>query len=208
MAQIGVNPKIHLNFATGLRHILRQDPDVIMIGEIRDKETAEIAIQASLTGHLVLSTLHTNDAPSALTRLVDMGIEPYLLTSSVVGVLAQRLVRKICPHCCKAYVPADQELHELGLLQADLTEGNLFAGTGCGQCYESGYRGRHGIYELMHVNGAIKRQLLKSADAVELQRTALEAGMSNLRREGAQLALQGVTTTAEVLRVTRGCEEI
>ncbi len=123
MAQIGVNPKIHLTFATGLRHILRQDPDVIMIGEIRDKETAEIAIQASLTGHLVLSTLHTNDAPSALTRLVDMGIEPYLLTSSVVGVLAQRLVRLICPFCKISYTPSDQELKELGIDREDLIDG-------------------------------------------------------------------------------------
>ena len=117
MAQIGVNPKIHLTFATGLRHILRQDPDVIMIGEIRDKETAEIAIQSSLTGHLVFSTLHTNDAPSALTRLVDMGIEPYLLTSSVVGIFAQRLVRTLCLHCKISYSPSDQELKELGIVR-------------------------------------------------------------------------------------------
>jgi general secretion pathway protein E len=203
MAQIGVNPKIHLSFATGLRHILRQDPDVIMIGEIRDKETAEIAIQASLTGHLVLSTLHTNDAPSALTRLVDMGIEPYLLSSSVIGVLAQRLVRTICPKCKISYEPSHLELKDLGIADTELQEGVLYKGEGCEHCYHSGYKGRHGVYELMNVTPAIKRQLLKSPDAMELQRVALEHGMSSLRREGAKLALQGVTTSAEILRVTR-----
>lgn len=208
MAQIGVNPKIHLTFATGLRHILRQDPDVIMIGEIRDKETAEIAIQASLTGHLVLSTLHTNDAPSALTRLVDMGIEPYLLTSSVVGVLAQRLVRLICPSCKIEYTPSDQELKELGISRGDLIDGKLCKGEGCAHCFGSGFKGRHGIYELMPVNSAIKRQLLQSPDALELQRVALSAGMTGLRQEGAYLAIEGLTATSEVLRVTRGIEEL
>ncbi len=207
MAQIGVNPKIHLTFSTGLRHILRQDPDVIMIGEIRDKETAEIAIQAALTGHLVLSTLHTNDAPSALTRLVDMGIEPYLLTSSVVGILAQRLVRAICPHCKKAYAPSDQELQELGISRENLTDGNLFKGEGCTHCFGSGFKGRYGIYELMPVTSTIKRQLLKSADSLALQKEALLLGMTSLRQHGALLAIQGITATSEVLRVTRSCEE-
>ncbi len=203
MAQIGVNAKIHLDFATGLRHILRQDPDVIMIGEIRDRETAEIAIQASLTGHLVLSTLHTNDAPSALTRLVDMGIEPYLLSSSVVAVLAQRLVRTLCTHCKTAYEPSERELKELGL-----NEKVLYKGKGCAHCYGLGYKGRHGIYELMNLTSPIKRQLLKSADALELQKVALSCGMSGLREEGAYLVKDGITTSAEVLRVTRGCEDI
>jgi general secretion pathway protein E len=207
MAQIGVNPKIHLTFATGLRHILRQDPDIIMIGEIRDKETAEIAIQSSLTGHLVLSTLHTNDAPSALTRLVDMGIEPYLLSSSVIGVIAQRLVRTICPHCKISYVPTEQELKELNLPLETLSEGLLYKGEGCSHCFGSGYKGRHGIYELMPLTGSIKRQLLLSADALELHRVALSTGMSTLRQEGAYLASIGKTSTSEVLRVTRGCEE-
>ncbi len=207
MAQIGVNPKIHLNFSTGLRHILRQDPDVIMIGEIRDRETADIAIQASLTGHLVLSTLHTNDAPSALTRLVDMGIEPYLLSSSVVGVVAQRLVRLLCMHCRTTYTPADQELKDLGIQRQELKDNLLYHSQGCPHCFGSGYKGRHGIYELMPVGGVVKRQLLQSADAVELQRVALAAGMSSLRREGAFLAMRGLTSTSEVLRVTRGCEE-
>jgi general secretion pathway protein E len=208
MAQIGVNPKIQLTFATGLRHILRQDPDVIMIGEIRDKETAEIAIQASLTGHLVLSTLHTNDAPSALTRLVDMGIEPYLLTSSVVGVLAQRLVRLICPFCRINYIPSDQELKELGILRDALTNGELSKGQGCSYCFGSGFKGRHGIYELMAVSSTIKRQLLQSPDALELQRAALAGGMVGLRQGGALLAIQGQTATSEVLRVTRSCDEL
>ena len=202
MAQIGVNPKIHLTFATGLRHILRQDPDVIMIGEIRDKETAEIAIQSALTGHLVLSTLHTNDAPSALTRLVDMGIEPYLLTSSVVGILAQRLVRMLCTQCKVEYEPSLQELKELGMKAT-----RLFEPRGCPHCFGLGYKGRCGIYELLPLTFALKRQLLRSADAVELQRVAMAEGMVSLRHAAALLALQGVTSTNEVLRVTRIMEE-
>jgi general secretion pathway protein E len=208
MAQIGVNPKIHLSFATGLRHILRQDPDVIMIGEIRDKETAEIAIQASLTGHLVLSTLHTNDAPSALTRMIDMGIEPYLLTSSVVGVLAQRLVRMVCPFCKIAYQPSTRELEDLNLLDSEILGRPFFKGNGCSHCFGSGYKGRHGIYELMVLNSALKQQLLKSADAYQLQEMAIKQGMSSLRREGSLLVLEGITTSAEVLRATRGCEDL
>lgn len=198
IAQIGVNPKIDLSFAKGLRHILRQDPDVIMIGEIRDVETAEIAIQSSLTGHLVLSTLHTNDAPSALTRLVDMGIEPYLLSSSVIAVLAQRLVRKICDTCKETYKPSKGELEGL---QVDAKV--LYHGKGCNDCFGSGYRGRIGIYELMPVTNQIKTQLLKSADASELQRAAAKEGMATLRSQGALLAKEGKTTTAEILRVTR-----
>lgn len=207
IAQIGVQPKIKLDFATGLRHILRQDPDIIMIGEIRDAETAEIAIQSSLTGHLVLSTLHTNDAPSAITRLVDMGVEPYLISSSVVGVVAQRLLRRICPDCKQAYIPSDRELQSIGLERADLVQGQIFKGEGCPACYGSGYRGRHGIYEMMTVNNAIKRQTVKSPDAVELRRIANETGMVSLVHHGAELVRQGITTVAEVLRSTRGVEE-
>lgn len=203
MAQISVNPRIQLDFARGLRHILRQDPDVIMIGEIRDKETAEIAIQASLTGHLVLSTLHTNDAPSALTRLVDMGIEPYLLTSSIIAALAQRLVRKICSSCKTAYTPSDSELYDLGIARKKLVNDKLYKGVGCKECFHSGYKGRHGIYELMTVSPNIKSQLLKSADAMQLQKVALSEGMQSLRSQGAALAVQGVTSSSEVLRVTR-----
>jgi general secretion pathway protein E len=204
MAQIGVNHKIDLTFSSGLRHILRQDPDVIMIGEIRDRETAEIAIQAALTGHLVLSTLHTNDAPSALTRLVDMGIEPYLLSSSVIGVLAQRLVRSICPHCKTAYAPTDAERKDLCLPEDGE---NFFAGTGCEQCFQTGYKGRRGIYELMPMSGRLKRQLVVSPDSVGLQKVALEEGMRTLRQDGGVLVAEGLTTTAEALRVTRSSEE-
>jgi general secretion pathway protein E len=207
IAQIGVRPKIKLTFAAGLRHILRQDPDIIMIGEIRDAETAEIAIQASLTGHLVLSTLHTNDAPSAITRLVDMGVEPYLLSSTIIGVLAQRLVRRICSDCKTPYQPSERELQSLGLDKTSLEHGHLYQGKGCKACFETGYRGRHGIYEMMTVNNAIKRQIVKSPDAIELRRIALDTGMVSLLAHGSELARQGITSAAEVLRVTRGVEE-
>lgn len=206
IAQIGVRPKIDLTFAVGLRHILRQDPDVIMIGEIRDVETAEIAIQAALTGHLVMSTLHTNDAPSAITRLVDMGIEPYLLSSTIVGIMAQRLVRRICPDCKQAYKPTELELSRLGIHKKDLPSGELYHGVGCPTCYGSGYRGRHGLYELMTVNNVIHKQIVTSPDAVVLRKVALENGMVSLLDHGAELVKQGITTVAEVLRVTRGIE--
>jgi general secretion pathway protein E len=204
MAQIGVNPKIQLNFSTGLRHILRQDPDIIMIGEIRDKETAEIAIQAALTGHLVLSTLHTNDAPSALTRLVDMGIEPYLLSSSVIGILAQRLVRKICPNCKESYLPSPAEVRSLGFENGAL----FFKGKGCSECFDTGYKGRMGIYELMPMTGHLKRCLIETADSTTLQKVAEKEGMKSLRQDGGHLVLAGLTTTEEVLRVTRSYEEV
>ncbi|MCB1111235.1 MAG: type II secretion system ATPase GspE [Chlamydiia bacterium] len=207
IAQIGVRPKINLTFAAGLRHILRQDPDVIMVGEIRDAETAEIAVQASLTGHLVMSTLHTNDAPSAITRLVDMGVEPYLLSSSVVGVLAQRLVRRICTKCKKTYTPTDQELKSIGITHKQLKNGKLHHGKGCDACFGSGYKGRHGLYELLNINNAIKKQIVKSPDAVEIRELAVKAGMSTLLDHGAQLIIDGVTTVSEVLSATRGVEE-
>lgn len=208
IAQIGVQPKIQLDFARGLRHILRQDPDIIMIGEIRDSETAEIAIQAALTGHLVLSTLHTNDAPSAVTRLVDMGVEPYLLSSSLVGILAQRLVRRICNNCKKSYFPSEQELSSLGMTRNDVgPEGHIYRGEGCSQCFNTGYKGRHGLYELLPVNNAIKRQIVKSPDAVELRKIGLETGMVSLLEHGTDLVRKGITTVSEVLRATRGVEE-
>jgi general secretion pathway protein E len=199
ISQMNVNPRIELDFAKGLRHILRQDPDVIMIGEIRDKETAEIAIQSSLTGHLVFSTLHTNDAPSALTRLADMGIEPYLLASSILAVVAQRLVRQICPSCKTEYAPSEKELAELGIQSLE----KCYKGTGCPQCFDTGYKGRHAIYELMPVSQKIKTQVLKSQDAQELRRVAIEEGMMTLFEQGVQLVSLGVTTSAELLRVTR-----
>jgi general secretion pathway protein E len=200
ISQMNVNARIELNFAKGLRHILRQDPDVIMIGEIRDKETAEIAIQASLTGHLVLSTLHTNDAPSALTRLADMGIEPYLLASSILGVIAQRLVRQICPSCKESYTPSNKELLELGMKEASTL---FYKGIGCPACFGSGYKGRHAIYELMQVSSKIKAQVLKSQDAQELRKVAIDEGMKTLFEQGVALVIAGITTSAELLRVTR-----
>ncbi len=199
ISQINVNPRIELDFAKGLRHILRQDPDVIMVGEIRDRETAEIAIQASLTGHLVLSTLHTNDAPSALTRLSDMGIEPYLLASSILAVVAQRLVRQICHSCKERYEPSSKERMEVG---CDV-EAPFYRGTGCAQCFGTGYKGRHGIYELMYVGANLKAQVLKSQDGQELRKVAMADGMSALAMQGVQLVLSGITTSEELLRVTR-----
>ncbi|MBM3184413.1 MAG: type II secretion system protein GspE, partial [Chlamydiae bacterium] len=207
ISQMNVNRKIALDFSKGLRHILRQDPDVIMIGEIRDRETAEIAIQSSLTGHFVLSTLHTNDAPSALTRLADMGIEPYLLASSILGILAQRLVRRICFSCKTAYSPTKEELQELGLKKERLQGGLLYRGAGCLQCFGTGYKGRHGIYELMLVSSKIKSQVLKSQDAEELRKTALSQGMVTLFERGVELVISGFTTSSEVLRVTKVVEE-
>jgi len=204
ISQMNVNPRIELDFAKGLRHILRQDPDVIMIGEIRDRETAEIAIQASLTGHLVLSTLHTNDAPSALTRLADMGIEPYLLASSILGVLAQRLVRRICPDCKESYAPSPEEMAELKLKASKI---RFARGTGCEKCFHSGYRGRMGVYELMPVTSRIKTQVLKSQDSEELRKVALVQEMVSLFSRGVELVLSGFTTSAEVLRVTRISED-
>ncbi len=203
IAQIGVKSKIGLTFAAGLRHILRQDPDVVMIGEIRDTETAEIAIQASLTGHLVLSTLHTNDAPSAITRLVDMGIEPYLLSSCIVGVLAQRLVRTICPHCKEGYCPTDEELQRLGISREELKANTVYRGKGCEMCFGYGYKGRHGIYELMVISSAIQQQIVTSADAIAMRRVALSHGLFTLREHGANLVIEGLTTVKEVLRVIK-----
>ncbi|HSX25502.1 MAG TPA: type II secretion system ATPase GspE [Chlamydiales bacterium] len=203
ISQMNVNPRIELDFAKGLRHILRQDPDVIMVGEIRDRETAEIAIQASLTGHLVLSTLHTNDAPSALTRLADMGIESYLLSSSILGVIAQRLVRCICPACKIAYTPTPEELFELRLKKSQISNEKLFKGKGCPHCFDTGYKGRCGIYELMPVTPRIKAQVLKSQNSEELRKVATEQDMTGLFEQGIRLVLEGITTTAELLRVTR-----
>ncbi|MDN3504465.1 MAG: ATPase, T2SS/T4P/T4SS family [Rhabdochlamydiaceae bacterium] len=200
IAQIGVNHKIGLSFAKGLRSILRQDPDVILIGEIRDRETAEIAIQASLTGHLVVSTLHTNDAPSAITRLIDMGIEPYLISSSVLAVLGQRLVRKICPHCKVEYIPTVEEKHELDIHSDKIA---LYKGKGCDQCFNLGYQGREAIYELLEVGSEIKKQLLNNPDASALQELAVSLNMKTMREYGKERALTGHTTASEVLRVTR-----
>ena len=199
--QIHVNPQIGLSFAAGLRSIVRQDPDVIMVGEIRDLETAEIAIRAALTGHLVFSTLHTNDAPSAIARLVDMGAEDYLLASSILGVLAQRLVRVICPECRE---PQPFEPGSLGNLGSELgDQDQVFQGKGCKDCGNTGYRGRLGIFEFMLMEDSIRRLTLTNADATQVRRTAVENGMITLRQDGFQKIKQGVTTVSEVLRVTQ-----
>jgi general secretion pathway protein E len=202
VAQTQANPKIELDFARALRSILRQDPDIIMIGEIRDLETAQIAVQASLTGHLVLATLHTNDAASAVTRLSDMGVEPYLLASSLLGVLAQRLVRTLCP-ACRATAPATageaKLLAEIGLPGST----QLCAPAGCEQCNMTGYRGRTGVYELLVVDDAIRRQIHDRPPELVLRATALANGMLPLRRDGARWLADGTTSLAELVRVTR-----
>jgi len=192
--QIHVNPQIGLTFAAGIRHIVRQDPDVIMIGEIRDRETADIAIRSALTGHFVFSTLHTNDAPSAVTRLTDMGVENYLITSSVVAVLAQRLVRLICAECRES---AGRVLNPWG------EHVDAFHGRGCAACNGSGYKGRAGIFELMELNEEIRELIMAGADASKLTDAARRNGMHQLREDGWMKVKQGMTTAEEVTRVTQ-----
>ncbi len=203
IGQIQVNPKIELTFAKGLRSIVRQDPDVILVGEIRDLETAEIAIQSALTGHLVFSTLHTNDASSAVTRLIDMGIESFLVTSSVLAILAQRLVRTVCTDCREEYTPDKESLQSIGI-DPDMAEGRTFyRGRGCPSCLNTGYLGRTGIFELMMLDDRIKNLILKTSDANAIKRRAVEQGMVTLRQDGAQKVLNGVTTIEEIFRVTQ-----
>ena len=205
VGQLQVNSKIDLTFANGLRSILRQDPDIVMVGEIRDQETAEIVIQSALTGHMVFSTLHTNDAAGALTRLVEMGVEPFLAASSIVGVMAQRLVRKICPFCREEVIPSPELLDELkdeGLPANPV----FYSGRGCDHCMQIGYWGRTGIYELMEMDDDIRDLLLKNKDAASIRKLAKQKGMQPLRSAGLAKALQGETTLEEVLRVTQ--EEI
>lgn len=201
--QVQVNPKIELTFANTLRSFLRQDPDVIMVGEIRDRETAEIAIQAALTGHLVLSTLHTNDAPSSITRLVDMGVEPFLVSSSVIGILAQRLMRTVCRDCAKKYTPTPDELVQIGVKAEDLKGRQIYRPTGCPNCLETGYSGRTGIYELFIMDDDIRGEIMKGADATTIRKVAVSKGMTSLREDAAQKVIQGITTIEEVLRVTQ-----
>ena len=204
IGQMQVKPKINLTFANCLRHILRQDPNVIMIGEIRDVETAQIAIQSSLTGHLVLSTLHTNDSASAITRLIDMGIEPYLISSSVVAVMAQRLLRVICPKCKSPYVPAE-ELISLCSQNEKLSLPGLqfYRGPGCENCLETGYFGRTGIFELLVMDDDIRELIIKQQGSHIIKETAAEKGMRTLREDGLYKALNGQTTLEEVCRVTQ-----
>jgi len=206
--QIQVRPEIGLSFAVGLRHILRQDPDVIMVGEIRDKETAEIAIRAALTGHLVFSTLHTNDAPGAVTRLVDMGIEPFLVASSVEAIVAQRLVRRLC-RVCKRPWPVDEKfLNTIGFPIERLKEGTIFEAVGCEECRRTGFRGRTGIYEVLVVNEAIRQLVVQRASAGDIKANALHHGMRTLRMDGWTKALHGVSTLEEVLRVSEEDEAL
>ncbi len=201
--QIAVRPEIGLTFAMGLRHILRQDPNVVMVGEIRDQETADIAIRASLTGHLVFSTLHTNDAPSAFTRLTDMGIEPFLIASSVEAVMAQRLIRTICPHC-KTEQKVDHEyLRKIGFPEADMQTAKFWRGAGCENCRQQGYQGRKGIYELLIVTEALRPLVMNRANASTIAQRAIEAGMRTLRTDGWNKVKAGTTTIEEVLRVTQ-----
>ncbi|MFT3692152.1 MAG: type II secretion system ATPase GspE [Kofleriaceae bacterium] len=218
ISQTQVNSKIDLTFASGLRSFLRQDPDVIMVGEIRDRETAEVAITASLTGHLVFSTVHTNDAAGGITRLVDMGIEPFLVTSSLVGLLAQRLVRRPCYKCARAVRPSEEILNELGLDPATFyaggyrfpdvkgmrpcPPGTVFEPVGCPDCNELGYKGRTGIYELLIINEAVRRLALAKSDAGAIRNAAIEAGMVSLRADGARKVVQGMTTPEEVMLMT------
>mgnify|MGYP000599984319 CR=1 FL=1 len=203
VGQMQVNPKIELTFASGLRSFLRQDPDVIMVGEIRDGETAEIAVQASLTGHLVLSTLHTNDAASAVTRLVDMGIEPFLVASSLLAIMAQRLLRMVCPHCRVPHDPTEGELKELALTHSQLDGRHIFRSAGCDECLQTGYKGRTGIYELMLVDDDIRGLILAGVDSGSIKKKAIGKGMATLRDDGVRLVLEGRTTIEEVLRVTQ-----
>jgi type IV pilus assembly protein PilB len=206
--QIQVQDAIGMTFARALRSILRQDPDVIMVGEVRDEETSRVAIQAALTGHLVLATLHTNDAPGAVARLVDMGIEPYLLSSAINGVIAQRLARTVCPNCATKYIPSANVLNDAGLsdkppLGDALRHGRVFRkGTGCQDCHNSGFRGRAGVYAVMEVNGDLRRLIHKAAPTHELRGYLRKQGVLTLREEGVILALEGKSSLEEVLAVT------
>jgi len=203
VAQIQINPKIDLTFANGLRSIVRQDPDVILVGEVRDKETAEIAVQSSLTGHLVLSTLHTNDAASAVTRLIDMEIEPFLITSSVIAVIAQRLVRVLCPQCRQPYHPDRQSLANIGLSPELAENQTIYRKGGCAACMNTGYHGRTAIMEIMVMEETLKQIILKTSDSNQIHQEAVECGMLPLLQDGARKVLEGSTTIEEVLRVTR-----
>ncbi len=203
IGQMQVNPKIGLTFAQGLRSVLRHDPDVILVGEIRDPETAEIAIQAALTGHLVFSTLHTNDAASAVTRLIDMGVEPFLVASVIRAIVAQRLVRMICPACRKKYIPDSAVLSEMGLEATPSFAMYLYHGQGCPDCAHTGFRGRTGIYEILIVSDPIRQLIMRKADSGTIAKQAGGEGMHTLRADGLRKVMAGITTFDEVIRVTQ-----
>ena len=202
IGQMQVKPKIDLTFANGLRSILRQDPDIVMIGEIRDLETAEIAVQSALTGHRVFSTLHTNDAASGITRLIDMGVEPFLIASSVNAFLAQRLVRKLCPHCKESFKPSQKMLNEVGLKSTSLKGGKLYRQKGCSKCINTGYSGRVGLYELLPITTEIRKLIMSHADTEQIKNKAISEGMKTLLNDGLNKAIDGMTTVEEVLRVS------
>ncbi|MBL8754666.1 MAG: Flp pilus assembly complex ATPase component TadA [Planctomycetes bacterium] len=206
ISQVQVNVKKGLTFANGLRSFLRQDPDVMMVGEVRDNETADIAIRAALTGHLVFSTVHTNDSASTVTRLIDIGVEPYLVSSSLLLVVAQRLLRTICPNCKEAIAPTQEMLYhleDLKLSPDQFPDGKLLVGKGCDECFRSGYAGRTAIYEVMPIDTHIQEQIVNKATASQIKRGALERGLKTLRMSGVQKLLAGMTTPDEVLRVTQ-----
>ena len=202
IVQVPVNHEIGVTYAAVLRTILRQDPDKILVGEIRDEETASVAVEASLTGHTVFSTIHTNDAPSTITRLVDMGIQPFLISATLEAVVAQRLVRRICPSCREAYQPDEDLLRELGPDGAQFEGATLYYGKGCDECHHTGYRGRMGIFEVLRVDAGIKRSILSGGSSNELRDAARASGMRSLRESGLNAVLEGVTTIEEVLRET------
>jgi general secretion pathway protein E len=202
ISQIQVNPKIDLTFSHGLRSIVRQDPDVILVGEIRDLETAEIAVQSALTGHLVFSTLHTNDSASAITRLVDLGVEPFLISSAVVAVIAQRLVRVLCQNCREPYKP-DIGLQRLGLRPDRLKNYTFYRAKGCDQCFHTGYRGRIAIFEFLTLGYKLKTLIQRTYDSFQIKQEALKLGLVTLRRDGIEKVLRGITTIEEVVRVTQ-----
>jgi len=198
--QVQVHDKIGMTFSAALRSLLRQDPDVVMLGEIRDAETARIAVQASLTGHLVLSTLHTNDAPSSITRLINIGVEPYLISAALNAVLAQRLVRKVCPHCKEEFTPSD-DMKEFLTLQGFASD-KTFRGKGCDRCRKTGYSGRLGIYELLVMDDSLRDMVTSNPDVNHLRKLCRERGLVTLREDGFRKVMNGLTTVDEILRVT------
>ncbi|MBU4001075.1 MAG: type II secretion system ATPase GspE, partial [Proteobacteria bacterium] len=202
ISQIQVNPKIDLTFAKGLRSIVRQDPDIILVGEIRDRETAEIAVQSALTGHLVFSTLHTNDSASAITRLVDIDVEPFLIASSVLGVVAQRLIRTLCQFCKEPFTPDDFAIESLGLAPDQAKDAVFYRPKGCPQCVHTGYKGRIGIFEIMVMESNLKSLILRNFDANRIKQEALKNKMVTLREDGLEKIFKGITSMEEVIRVT------
>jgi general secretion pathway protein E len=199
--QIQVNPKIDLTFARGLRSVVRQDPDVVLVGEIRDKETADIAVQSALTGHLVFSTLHTNDSASAITRLVDIGVEPFLISSSLIAVVAQRLVRVLCFQCREPYTPDPETLNSIGVSPSQFEGRTIFRPRGCEACYQNGYSGRTGIFEILELDSRLKTMILKTHDSNQIMSEAIHGGMMTLMQDGLRLVQKGLTSIEEVLRV-------